>query len=78
MSLFQQLGQQGQQPRQEKQQDPRQALNEIKADPASFLKQAGLSVPEGMTDPQQMVWHIIDSGQVRGPRAQFARRLMGR
>lgn len=70
MSLFQQLGQQGQQPRQ----DPRQAVNEIKADPSGFLSRAGFSVPAGMTDSGQIIQHLIQSGQVSNPRL---RQVMG-
>lgn len=70
MSLFQQLGQQGQQPRQ----DPRQAVNEIKADPSGFLSRAGFSVPQGMTDSGQIIQHLIQSGQVSNPRL---RQVMG-
>lgn len=73
MSIFSNLGQ-GRQPQQ---QDPRQAVQQIKADPSAFLQRAGLTVPEGMTDPLQMARHLLDSGQVTGPRAQLARRLMG-
>lgn len=69
MSLFQQLGQ-GQQPRQ----DPRQAVNEIKADPSGFLSRAGFSVPAGMTDSGQIIQHLIQSGQVSNPRL---RQVMG-
>lgn len=70
MSLFQQLGQQGQQPRQ----DPRQAVNEIKADPSGFLSRAGFSVPAGMMDSGQIIQHLISSGQVSNPRL---RQVMG-
>jgi hypothetical protein len=70
MSIFQQLGQQGQQPRQ----DPRQAVNEIKADPSGFLSRAGFSVPAGMTDSGQIIQHLISSGQVSNPRL---RQVMG-
>lgn len=70
MSLFQQLGQQGQPPRQ----DPRQAVNEIKADPSGFLSRAGFSVPAGMTDSGQIIQHLISSGQVSNPRL---RQVMG-
>lgn len=70
MSLFQQLGQQGQQPRQ----DPRQAVNEIKADPSGFLSRAGFSVPASMTDSWQIIRHLISSDQVRDPRL---RQVMG-
>lgn len=76
MSLFQQLGQ-GQQPRQ-KQQDPRQAVSEIKADPSGFLSRAGFSVPAGMTDSGQIIQHLLSSGQVTNPRLQQIMRMVRR
>ena len=53
MSLFDTLGQQP-------------MLQQLKANPAQILKQRGLSIPEGMTDPQQIINHLIQSKQVGG------------
>lgn len=85
MSIFDSLGQRGpsmQQPnRQQMEQIQRatgNALQQLQRNPGSMLQQAGLSVPAGMTGPEQMVRHILDSGQVTGPRAQMARSLMQR
>lgn len=82
MSIFDRLGRCGQ-PRQEQQQPTRQqimentkrALDQLRADPAGIARQQGLDIPAGMTDPAQMVRHILNSGQ-GGPRAQMARALM--
>ena len=88
MSIFDSLGQRGpraQQPQQMTRQQMEQmqratgdALRQLQRDPNAMLQQAGLSVPAGMTDAEQMVRHILDSGQVTGPRAQMARSLMQR
>lgn len=53
MSIFQQLGQQ-QSPR-PAQLDYSQMMRQLQADPVGFLRKAGLNVPEGMTDPRQIV-----------------------
>ena len=70
MSIFQQLGG-GQQ------QDPRQAVQQIKADPAGFLKQAGVNVPGGMTDPRQIINHLLQTGQVGNAKYQQVLQMMG-
>ena len=58
--------------------NPMQALSELKANPAAMLKHAGLNVPEDMNDPQQIVQHLLRSGQVQPARYQQALRMMGR
>lgn len=71
MSLFDQLG--GQQPM-----NPQQMLAEIKARPANVLSRSGFSVPAGMNDPQQIVQHLLQSGQVGNDRLQQIMRLIPR
>ena len=75
MSLFDNLG--GQQPAQQ-QINPQQMMHDLKANPASFLQQMGLSIPSGMTDPQQIVQHIMQSGQLKPGVAQQIMRFMPR
>ncbi len=41
-----------------------QARQQLQQNPVKILKQAGLSIPEGVTDPQQMVMHLFRSGQL--------------
>ena len=76
MSLFDSLGNQ---PKQQTQQrmTPQQAMQQLRADPAGTLKAAGYNVPAGMSDPQQIVNHLLQSGQVSNPRLQMAQRMMG-
>ncbi len=49
---------------------PAQYLAQIKADPVSFIRRAGFNIPDGITNPQQMINYLLTSGQ-RTP-AQFA------
>lgn len=65
MSLFDTLGQQP-------------MLQQLKANPAQILKQRGLSIPEGMTDPQQIINHLIQSGQIGGQRLQMLQNFIRR
>ena len=45
--------------------------------PGAFLSRAGLSVPAGMRDPQQIVQHLLNSGQVSNQRFQQIQQMMG-
>lgn len=40
------------------------ALSQIKANPAQVLSQAGLNIPMGMNDPNQIINHLLQSGQI--------------
>ncbi len=71
MSLFEQLGQQTQM-------NPMQMLSQLKQNPAAVLQQAGLNVPANLTNPQQIVQHLMQSGQVPQARYQQAMQMMGR
>lgn len=73
MSLFKPNGN-GQQ---NQQMTPQQAMSQLQADPAGVLKQIGLNIPAGMTNPQQMVQHLLQSGQVPQSRFAQAMQMMG-
>ena len=57
--------------------NPQQALAQLRANPAQMLKQAGLNIPDGMTDPQQIISHLLQTGQVTNPRLQMAQKMAG-
>ena len=62
MSIFDRMSQQGTMQGQ---------LQQLKQNPAAMLKQAGLNVPDNLAgNPQAMVMHLIQSGQVGGPALQ--------
>lgn len=69
MSLFDQLG---------GQMNPMQMLAQIRSNPAAVLKSRGLTVPDGMTNPQQIVQHLISSGQVSNNALQMVMQMMGK
>ena len=58
--------------------NPQQLLRQLRADPAGMLKQRGLNIPAGMNDPQQILSHLMQTGQVSGPRVQQIMQMMGR
>jgi hypothetical protein len=70
MGLFDRLGGQ--------QQNPQQILQRLQQDPTGMLKQKGLNIPQGMTNPQQIVNHLISSGQIPNARLQQVLQMVGR
>ena len=73
MSLFDSLSSKPQQPM-----NPMQRLQALKQNPASVLQQAGFNVPQGMNNPQQIIQHLIQSGQVPQNRYTQVLQMLGR
>ena len=44
-------------------------ISQLRSDPVGFARQAGYNIPNGITNPQQMLQHLLQSGQV--PQARF-------
>lgn len=84
MGLFDQLGRQPQaQQEQNQQMSLRQAqqafqndLASLKSDPVAYAKAHGKTIPEGLTDPNQMAQYLLRSTQVNNPRYQAAMQLI--
>jgi len=74
MSLFENLGNNNQQ--QHEAANLMQMLNELKRNPAAFISKAGFSIPDGMNSPQQIISHLLQSGQVTQDRYAQAMRMM--
>jgi hypothetical protein len=53
-------------------------LSQLRQNPASVLKQAGLNIPAGMNNPQQIINHLLQSGQVPQSRYQQAMQMMSK
>ena len=71
MSLFDQLGGTAQPQRF----NPRQALQQLQQDPVATLRSAHYSIPTGMTNPQQIINHLLQTGQLTNPRLQILGQL---
>ncbi len=81
MGLFDQLGGKQNSPQQ---MDPRQMqqqmqrdVDQIKANPESFLKERGFDIPEGMTDAQQITRYLLQTGQIGNSRLQSVMKMFG-
>lgn len=49
---------------------PMQYLQQLKSNPAAFIRQAGFNIPDGIQSPQQMIGYLLQTGQV--PQARLA------
>lgn len=68
MGLFDSLGNQ-------QKQNPMQMLSQLKQHPAEMLKQAGYSIPDNLNNPQQIINHLLNSGQVNQGRVNMAQQM---
>ena len=51
-------------------------LRQLQANPKEFLQKAGVNVPEEMLgNPQAMVMHLMQTGQVNNPALQRAMQM---
>lgn len=39
-------------------------MEQMKNNPVQFLMNRGLNIPQGMNNPQEMVQHLLNTGQV--------------
>lgn len=58
--------------------NPAQMLQQLRQNPAATLQSAGLNIPAGLTDPQQIVQHLIQSGQMPQNKVTQALQMMQR
>lgn len=55
-----------------------QMMQEIKTNPASFLKERGYNIPENMNDPRSIVNYLMQSGQIGNQKMQMAQQMLQR
>ena len=72
MGLFNDLGNNQQQ---QTAQNPMQMLSQLKQHPAEMLKQAGYNIPDNLNNPQQIINHLLNSGQVNQGRVNMAQQM---
>jgi hypothetical protein len=60
--------------------NPMQMVQELKNNPANFLKSRGFNIPNGVNinDPQSIINGLMQSGQVGNNRLQQVMKLIGR
>ena len=55
--------------------NPLAMLSQLKANPMQFLQQAGFNVPGNITDPNAIIQHLMNSGQVNQSQYEQARQM---
>lgn len=52
-------------------------LQQLQNDPVGMAKQAGYNIPQNLAgNPQAMVQHLIQTGQIGGPKLQQAMQMI--
>lgn len=54
---------------------PLQRLSELKRNPTDFIRNAGYSIPDGLNDPNKILNHLLQSGQIDQGRISQAQAL---
>ena len=55
--------------------NPMQMLMMLKQNPAQLLQQAGFRIPMNLSDPNAIIQHLMNSGQVTQQRYEQARQM---
>lgn len=50
-------------------------LTQLKQNPMAMLTRAGYNVPSGISGPQQIVQHLVQSGQVNQNQLNYAQQM---
>lgn len=46
------------------QMNPMQMLQQLRSNPMQFIQRAGFRVPQNMTDPNAIIQHLMQTGQI--------------
>lgn len=55
--------------------NPLQMIQQLQANPIQFLQRAGFNVPNNLNDPNAIIQHLMNSGQISQQRYEQARQL---
>ena len=58
------------------QMNPMQMLQQLRQNPAQMLRRAGLNVPDNLNDPNAIIQHLMNSGQISQQRYEQARQMV--
>lgn len=58
--------------------NPMQLLRQLQTNPAQMLRQAGFNIPQNATDPNAIISHLMESGQITQERYNQARQMAER
>lgn len=55
--------------------NPMQMVQQLRANPVQFLQQVGYNIPNNLSDPNAIIQHLMNSGQITQQRYEQARRM---
>lgn len=56
--------------------NPMQMVQQLKANPIQFLQRAGFNVPDNLNDPNAIIQHLMNSGQISQQNYERARQMV--
>lgn len=57
--------------------NPMQLMGQFMQNPLGALRQSGYTIPDGMTDPKQIVNYLINNGQLNNSKLSQLQRMAG-
>jgi len=55
--------------------NPMQMLQQLRQNPVQMLRQAGLNVPDNLNSPNDIIQHLMNSGQISQQNYERARQM---
>lgn len=55
--------------------NPLQMIQQLKANPIQFLQRAGFNVPSNLNSPNDIIQHLMNSGQISQQNYERARQM---
>lgn len=55
--------------------NPMQMIQQLRQNPVQMLRQAGLNVPDNLNSPNDIIQHLMNSGQISQQRYEQARQI---
>lgn len=55
--------------------NPMQMIQQLKANPIQFLQRAGYNVPSNLNSPNDIIQHLMNSGQISQQNYERARQM---
>ena len=55
--------------------NPMQMIQQLKTNPIQFLQRAGFNVPNNITSPNDIIQHLMNSGQITQQNYERARQM---
>jgi len=58
--------------------NPMQMVQQLRSNPMQFIRQAGFNIPQNLSDPNAIIQHLMNSGQVSQAQYNYARQMAQR